>query len=293
MTQRGFWFAAVALLVVWLIANSMYIVMQTQRAVLLRFGEVVNPDVQPGLHFKLPWVNRVRTFDGRILTFDSPPERFLTIEKKPLDVDFFVKWRISDTEAYYTATTGEEARAHALLVQRIRTGLRNQFGERTVHEVVSGERDLLMDQLVDSATETAQREFGVEVVDIRVKRIDLPERVSQSVFERMRSEREREAREYRATGNEQGEVIRAAADRQRTVIEAEAYRDAQRLRGEGDALAAQIYANAYSRDAEFYSFTRSLEAYRESFGDGGDILVLDPKGDFFQYFERAGGQADR
>lgn len=293
MAHRGFWFAALALLVVWLAANSVYIVMQTERAVLLRFGEVVNPDVQPGLHFKLPWVNQVRTFDGRILTFDSPPERFLTVEKKPLDVDFFVKWRITDTEAYYTATSGEETRAHGLLAQRIRTGLRNQFGERTVHEVVSGERDLLMNQLIDSATATAQKEFGVEVVDIRIKRIDLPERVSQSVFERMRSEREREAREYRATGREQAEVIRAAADRQKTVIEAQAYRDAQRLRGEGDALAAAIYAEAYSRDDEFYAFTRSLEAYRESFGDRGDIMVLDPKGDFFQYFEQAGGQAGR
>lgn len=293
MAHRGFWFAALALLVVWLAANSVYIIMQTERAVLLRFGEVVNPDVQPGLHFKLPWVNQVRTFDGRILTFDSPPERFLTVEKKPLDVDFFVKWRITDTEAYYTATSGEEARAHGLLAQRIRTGLRNQFGERTVHEVVSGERDLLMNQLIDSATATAQKEFGVEVVDIRIKRIDLPERVSQSVFERMRSEREREAREYRATGREQAEVIRAAADRQKTVIEAQAYRDAQRLRGEGDALAAAIYADAYNRDDEFYAFTRSLEAYRESFSDRGDIMVLDPKGDFFQYFEQAGGQAGR
>lgn len=293
MANRGFWIMGLVLLVVWLVSGSLYIVLQTERAVLLKFGEVVNSDVPPGLHFKFPWVNQVRKFDGRILTFDSPPERFLTLEKKPLDVDFFVKWRITDTEAYYTATTGDEARAHSLLAQRIRTGLRNQFGERTVHEVVSGERDLLMDQLVDSATRAAQAEFGVEVIDIRIKRIDLPERVSQSVFERMRSEREREAREYRATGREQAEVIRAAADRQKTVIEAEAYRDAEIIRGEGDALATAIYAQAYSADAEFYAFMRSLEAYRESFGERGDLMVLDPKGDFFQYFERAQGQAGR
>lgn len=293
MANRSFWIMGLVLLVVWLASGSLYIVLQTERAVLLKFGEVVNSDVPPGLHFKFPWVNQVRKFDGRILTFDSPPERFLTLEKKPLDVDFFVKWRITDTESYYTATTGDEARAHGLLAQRIRTGLRNQFGERTVHEVVSGERDLLMDQLVDSATRTAQAEFGVEVIDIRIKRIDLPERVSQSVFERMRSEREREAREYRATGREQAEVIRAAADRQKTVIEAEAYRDAEIIRGEGDALATAIYAQAYSADREFYAFMRSLEAYRESFGERGDLMVLDPKGDFFQYFEHAQGQAGR
>jgi len=293
MAHRGFWLMGLVLVALWLAGNSVYIIMQTERAVLLQFGQVVNPDVKPGLHFKWPWVNQVRKFDGRILTFDSPPERFLTVEKKPLDVDFFVKWRITDTESYYTATTGDEARAHGLLAQRIRTGLRNQFGERTVHEVVSGERDLLMDQLVDSTTRAAQAEFGVEVIDIRIKRIDLPERVSQSVFERMRAEREREAREYRATGREQAEVIRAAADRQKTVIEAEAYRDAEIIRGEGDALSTAIYAQAYSVDAEFYAFLRSLEAYRESFGEGGDLMVLDPRGDFFQYFQQAQGSSKR
>lgn len=286
MGQRGFWLALLALLLVWLGSSSLYIVLQTERAVLLRFGEVVNSDVAPGLHFKLPWVNQVRKFDGRILTFDSPPERFLTIEKKPLDVDFYAKWKIDNTEVYYTATSGDETRAHALLGQRIKTGLRNQFGERTVHEVVSGERDELMDELVDNITKITQREFGVRVVDIRVKRINLPERVSQSVFDRMRSEREREAREYRSTGREQAEVIRAAADRDKTVIEAKAYGDAERIRGEGDAQAALIYAKAYNRDSEFYAFMRSLEAYRESFSDRSDIMVLDPKGDFFKYFQQ-------
>lgn len=293
MGQRGFWLALTALLLLWVGASSVYIVLQTERAVLLRFGEVVNADVEPGLHFKLPWVNQVRTFDGRILTFDSPPERFLTVEKKPLDVDFYVKWRISDTEAYYIGTTGDEARADALLAQRIKTGLRNQFGERTVHEVVSGERDLLMDELVHNTTGITERELGVEIIDIRVKRIDLPERVSQSVFQRMRSEREREAREYRSTGREQAEVIRAAADRQKTILEAQAYRDAQRLRGEGDARAAAIYAQAYNQDSEFYSFMRSLEAYRESFRERGDILVLDPDSEFFKYFQHAGGELPR
>ncbi len=271
---------AVALLV---LSNSVYIVKETERAVLLQFGEVVNPDVSSGLHFKIPVVNVVRKFDARILTFDSPPERFLTVEKKPLDVDFFAKWRVMDTAAFYEATGGEEARAHALLGQRIKTGLRNQFGERTMYEVVSGERDLLMVELTERVTEVTQREFGVEVIDIRAKRIDLPDRVSQSVFDRMKSERQREAQEQRSTGREQAEVIRAAADREVVIFEANAYREAQRQRGEGEARAAAIYAEAYSKDLEFYAFLRSLQAYQESFADPSDVLVLDPNSDFFRY----------
>lgn len=281
----------VALIVVLLLAaNSLYIVKETERAVLLRFGEVVDPNVSVGLHAKLPWMHSVRKFDSRIITLDAPPERFLTVEKKPLDVDFFAKWRVVDTERFYTATSGDVDRAAALLLQRVKTGLRNQFGERTQHEVVSGERDLLMTQLAQQLDRVAQREFGIQVVDVRVKRIELPERVSESVFARMQSEREREAREHRSTGREQAEVIRAAADRERTIILASAYRDAEQIRGEGDAKAAAVYAEAYDRDPEFYAFVRSLNAYRASFGEGSDLLVVDPGSAFFRYLNEPSGK---
>lgn len=288
-SNKSFGLLIVAVVAVLLLANSLYIVKETERAVLLQFGEVVNPDVETGLHAKFPWVHSVRKFDGRIITLDAPPERFLTLEKKPLDVDFYGKWRIKDTSVFYTATSGDEARAQALLAQRIKTGLRNQFGERTVHEVISGERDQLMTQLTSNLNEITQREFGIEMVDVRVKRIELPDRVSQSVFDRMKSEREREAREHRSSGREQAEVIRAAADREKTIIEAQAYRDAERIRGEGDAKASAIYASAYGKDPEFYAFTRSLNAYRESFDSRNDLLVVDPKGDFFKYLNNQRG----
>jgi membrane protease subunit HflC len=287
--NKGFGLLVIVVLVVLALANSLYIVKETERAVLLQFGEVVNPDVATGLHVKVPWMHSVRKFDGRIITLDAPPERFLTLEKKPLDVDFYGKWRIKDTSKFYTATSGDEARAQALLAQRIKTGLRNQFGERTVHEVISGERDLLMTQLSASLNEIAQSEFGIEMVDVRVKRIELPDRVSQSVFDRMKSEREREAREHRSSGREQAEVIRAAADREKTILEAQAYRDAELIRGEGDAKASGIYAAAFGKDPEFYAFTRSLNAYRESFNSRSDMLVLDPKGDFFKYLNNQRG----
>ena len=291
-SNKSFGLLIIAVVAILVLANSLYIVKETERAVLLQFGEVVNPDIETGLHAKVPWVHSVRKFDGRIITLDAPPERFLTLEKKPLDVDFYGKWRIKDTAVFYTATSGDEARAQALLAQRIKTGLRNQFGERTVHEVISGERDLLMTQLTGSLNEITQREFGIEMVDVRVKRIELPDRVSQSVFDRMKSEREREAREHRSSGREQAEVIRAAADREKTIIEAQAYRDAERVRGEGDAKAAAIYASAYGKDPEFYAFTRSLNAYRASFDSRNDLLVVDPKGDFFKYLnsQRGGGR---
>lgn len=265
--------------------NSLYIIKETERGVLLKFGEVVVPDIEKGLHVKIPMVHVVRKFDSRILTVDSSPERFLTIEKKPLDVDFYAKWRVIDTLKFYTATNGEEMRAHRLLSQRINDGLRNQFGERTVHEVVSGERDLLLVQLTQKLNEVAVAEFGIEVVDIRVKRIDLPEQVSQSVFDRMKSERQREAQEHRSTGREQAEFIRAAADRERTVIAANAYGEAERIRGDGDAIAADVYAKAYSQEPEFYNFLRSLAAYRDSFKNKDDILVVDSESDFFRYLK--------
>lgn len=291
MSNRFILVAIAVLAGLLILSNSLYIVSATERAVLLRFGEVVNPDVSIGLHAKIPVVHAVRKFDRRLITLDAPTERFLTIEKKPLDVDFYAKWRIKDTARFYTATSGDESRAQALLAQRIKTGLRNQFGERTVHDVVSGERESLMTELTEQLNTITQKEFGIEVVDVRVKRIDLPEQVSQSVFDRMKSEREREAREHRSTGKELAEKIRASADRERVILEATAYREAETIRGDGDAKAAAIYAEAYKKDPEFYAFVRSLNAYRSSFSSRGDVMLLDPKGDFFRYMNNQKGGA--
>lgn len=290
MGSRQFTILLVVLGLIVVAYNSLFIVSETQRAVKLKFGEVVNPNVDIGLHVKTPFVHTVRKFERRILTLDAPTQRYLTIEKKPLDVDYYAKWKVSDTEKFYTATNGEEIRAEGLLAQRINTGLRDKFGERTFHEVVSGERDLLMTELTRDLNKITLREFGIELVDVRVKRIDLPTQVSQSVFDRMKSEREREAREHRSTGKEQAEKIRATADRQRTIIAASAYRDAEIIRGEGDAEASAIYAEAFSADPEFYAFVRSLAAYRKSFANKGDLLVVDTENEFFRYLEQGGGQ---
>ncbi|MFB8829855.1 protease modulator HflC [Azotobacter sp. CWF10] len=270
--------------VVW---NSFYIVAQTEKAVLLQFGRIVEADVQPGLHVKIPYVNKVRKFDARLLTLDSPTQRFLTLEKKAVMVDAYAKWRVADAERFYTATSGLKQVADERLLRRLESGLRDQFGKRTLHEVVSGERDALMADITQTLDRMARKELGIEVIDVRVKAIDLPKEVNRSVFERMSTEREREAREHRAKGKELAEGIRADADRQRRVLLAEAYREAEELRGEGDALAAAIYAQAYQQDQEFYAFHRSLQAYRGSFADKRDVLVLDPKSEFFRYLEQA------
>ncbi|MGB0732375.1 MAG: protease modulator HflC [Pontibacterium sp.] len=280
---------AVAALAVMLASNSIYIVKETERAVMLKFGEIVDADIQPGLHFKLPLINNVKKFEGRVLTMDAPPQSYLTLEKKSLIVDSFVKWRIANVDRFYEATSGDEVRAAQLLAGRVDTGLRNQFGARTVTEVVSGEREQLMQELTNNLSEIAGKELGIEVVDVRVKRIDLPQDVSESVFERMRTEREREARELRSRGKELAEGIRADADRQKTVIEAEAFRESEQIRGEGDAAAASIYASTYQQDPEFYSFYRSLQAYRESFKGQGDMMVLKPDSDFFKYLREPEG----
>lgn len=281
--------AVVALISLWIVSNSLYIVKETERAVLLRFGEIVNPDIQPGLHAKIPFVNNVRFFDGRVLTVDALPERFLTLEKKALVVDSYAKWRVSDVQKYYTATGGDEARANGLLAQRINDGLRNQVARRTLQEVVSGERDALMTDLTIQLNEVANEQLGVEVVDVRVKKIDLPPDVSDSVFRRMNAEREKEARELRSQGRELAEGIRAAADREVTVIKAGAYRDAQSLRGDGDAGAAATYAEAYNKDKDFFAFTRSLQAYEESFQSKGDLLLIEPDSEFFRYLKESSG----
>ncbi|HLT05655.1 MAG TPA: protease modulator HflC [Pseudomonas sp.] len=273
----------VVALVAW---NSFYIVQQTEKAVLLRFGKVVEGDVQPGLHVKIPLVDKVRTFDARLLTLDTNTARFLTLEKKAVMVDAFAKWRVANAEEFYTATSGLKQIADERLARRLEAGLRDQFGKRTLHEVVSGERDALMAEITASMDRMARRELGIEVLDVRVKAIDLPREVNRSVFERMSTEREREAREHRAKGRELAEGIRADADRQRRVLLAEAYREAEETRGAGDARAAAIYAQAYSKDPEFYSFHRSLQAIRDSFNDKSDVLVLDPSSDFFRYMQK-------
>jgi membrane protease subunit HflC len=259
------------------------VIRETERGVLLKFGEVVDPNLLPGLHLKVPFVNNVRKFDGRILTVDSSPERFFTQEKKALIVDSYAKFRVTDTAKYYTATNGEENRAAGLLAQRINDGLRNQVAVRTVQEVVSGQRDELMLAIAAQLNEVANEELGVEVIDVRVKKIDLPPDVSESVYRRMNAEREKEARELRSEGKELAEGIRAAADREVTVIEANAFRDAEIIRGNGDAEATRIYADAFNQDKEFYSFVRSLQAYRETFGSGSDVMLLQPDSQFFQY----------
>ena len=265
------------------LSNAVYVISETQRGVLLRFGEVVKTDLAPGLHFKTPFVNSVRKFDGRILTVDSTPERFFTQEQKQLIVDSYAKFRVIDVAKYYTATNGEEFRAAALLSQRINDDLRNQVAGRSVQEVVSGERDQLMEAVKARLNETVLTELGVEVIDVRVKKIDLPNEVSQSVYRRMNAEREKEARELRSEGKEIAEGMRAEADRKVTVIEAEAVRDAEITRGDGDANATRIYADSFNRDPEFYAFTRSLNAYQQTFASGSDIMLLQPDSQFFQY----------
>ena len=289
MSGRNIVIIFIALSVLVLASKSLYVIKETERGVLLQFGEVVNPDIKPGLHIKIPFVNNVRKFDGRVLTVDSTPERFFTQEKKALIVDSYAKFKVSDTSKFYTATNGEESRAMALLAQRINDGLRNQVAIRTIQEVVSGERDELMEALTEELTIVAQEGLGVEVVDVRVKQIDLPPDVSESVYRRMNAEREKEAREHRSQGQELAEGIRAAADREVTVLKANAYRDSELIRGEGDAKATGIYAEAFDNDPEFYSFTRSLRAYQDAFQGNGDIMLVQPDSEFFRYLKDSKG----
>ena len=272
-----------------LISDGIFVVHETERALLLRFGAVSRDNIEPGIHFKLPIAEDVRKFDGRILTLDSRPERYFTLEKKPLIVDSFVKWRVGQVENYYTASSGDEMRARNLLSQRVNEGLRNQISRRDMHEVISGERDQLMAELTQSLNYEMLREMGVEVIDVRVKRIDLPPEVSTAVYDRMNSEREIEAQQHRATGRELELGIRADAERQIVVIEAEAYREAEQLRGDGDAKSASVYAQAYGADPEFYEFYRSINAYAKVFSEKGDMLILDPNSEFFKYLKSGEG----
>jgi membrane protease subunit HflC len=272
---------AVALLVA---MSSLFIVDERQVAIKFRLGEIVQADYAPGLHFKAPWpINNVVKFDKRVMTLDTRPERFLTGEKKNVEVDFFVKWRIKNTAKYYTSFMGDERQAGLRLLQIVNNGLQLEFDQRTIKQVVSDQRSEMMSNLTLMANnEVAQ--FGIEIVDVRIKRIELPAEVSNSVYQRMRAERERIAKEHRAQGQEAAKGIQAIADRERTVILAEAGRDAEILRGEGDARATDIYATAYEKNQQFYEFYRSMNAYREAFANQQDVLVLEPDSEFFKYF---------
>ncbi|RFA30466.1 HflC protein [Alkalilimnicola ehrlichii] len=264
---------------------SLFTVDQTEKALKFRLGEVVESGFEPGLHRKMPFVNNVRKFDARVQTLDETPARFLTQEMKNVIVDSFVKWRIEDERRFYTSVRGDVDIANQRLANIVRQGLREEFGKRTMQDVISGERVAIMEVLTEQAAVAAQN-LGIEIVDVRIRRLDLPADVSDSVFDRMRAERERVARDFRARGHEAAERIRAEADREREVILANAYRDAEQTRGEGDARAAEIYAQAFTQDEEFYSFYRSLGAYTRAFSDESDILLLSPDSQFFRYFNR-------
>lgn len=278
--------AAVGALV--LLSMSVYVVDQRQRAIVFQLGEVVGVKTEPGLYFKVPLMQNVRYFDARILTLDTvEPERFITAEKKNVLVDSFVKWRIVDVKQYYVSVGGDEVRANTRLMQTVNSSMREEFGKRTIHEVVSGERDKIMEVLRTKA-DTDARKIGVEVLDVRLKRVDFPVEISSSIYSRMDAERKRVANELRASGAAEGEKIKADADKQREVILAEAYRDAQKTKGEGDARAAALYSAAFGRNPEFYSFYRSLEAYKQSFKNKSDVMVLDPNSSFFKYLKGSG-----
>jgi membrane protease subunit HflC len=272
-------------------ALSTYTVHETQRAILFSLGEIKAADLEPGLHFKFPFINNVVKFDGRVLGLNANPNRFLTAEKKNVIVDSFVKWRIEDVGRFYRSFRGDQSSAENRLAQIIRDELRNEFGTRTIQEAVSGERSEIMETMRLKADRIIDQ-YGMRVLDVRISRIELPAEVNESVYNRMRTERQLAAKEFRARGREAAVRVRANADRRRTIILADAYREAQRMRGEGDAKAAGIYARAYGDDREFYNFYRSLNAYTNTFRAKDDLLVIDPKGEFFRYFNEPGGAAN-
>ncbi|MEM7379109.1 MAG: protease modulator HflC [Pseudomonadota bacterium] len=274
----------VAAIVVAVVATCTFTVRENEKAIKLVLGEIARSDYKPGLHFKIPFVNTVHKFDARLLTLDVQPERVLTSEKKNVIVDSFMKWRIGNVEAYYTKTGGDERRANTLLSQVVRKATLDAFGLRTVQEVLAGERGAVMLTVRDAANLRAN-ELGIEVTDVRVKKVEFPDDVSESVFNRMIKERDTVAKQFRSSGQEQAKGIRADADRQREEVLARAYSESEVIRGEGDAQAAAIYANAFGQDAEFYSFTRSLEAYKQSFSGQGNVMVLEPDSNFFRYFD--------
>ena len=309
MSTKSSIFVVIVGLCIIIASFFLYTVKETQSAIKLRFGEVVETGIKPGLHWRIPLVHEIKKFDIRLITLDSQPERFITSEQKSLEVDSYVQWRITDTLKFYTANSGGDFfAANQVLGSRVNAALRDAFGDKPLREVVTGlkddqalpegnvidvengERDALMSEVLRKVNTVAKDELGIEVVDIRVKAIDLPEEVSSDVFRRMRSEREQLARSFRSEGQRQAEIIQANADQERTITLANAFRDAEKVRGSGDAEAAGIYANAYQADADFYAFYRSLNAYKESFGSQGDVLLLDPNSEFFRFLNDQNGK---
>jgi len=284
-------YAFIGLLVVLLGLNSAFVVSEGQGALLLQFGRIIRADYTPGLHFKLPVVQQVVLLDNRILNLDAQPERYFTSEKKSINVDFYVKWRIADNAAYYRATAGEQLQAAQRLIPIVKDALRFEFNSRPLQAVVANGRDDITNRVRSQTDAAARRSLGIEVVDVRIKRIELPDEVSDSVYKRMRAERQQLAQDLRSRGKEAGDRIRADADRQKAVLLADAEREAATMRGDGDAQAAAIYAQSYGQDPDFFDFYRSLQAYRTSFQDGKGVLVLKPESDFLRYFNDGGAKA--
>ncbi len=287
MNNKSILFLALLAIVGALLASCVYFVDERQKAIVFQFGEIVDSDVAPGPHLKWPFINNVRYFDSRVQTMDADPESYLTIEKKNLVVDSFVKWRIGDVHQYYTRLQGLQANARSRLSQRVNDSLRQEFGRRSVQEVISGDRKRIMEVVQKSMNEEAAT-LGIEIIDVRLKRVDLDPAISEGVYQRMTAERQRVAKELRAQGEEQAEKIRADADRQQAILLANAERDAEKIRGEGDANATAAYAATFGKDKEFYNFYRSLNAYRGSFSSKQDLMILDPSSEFFKYFKQAG-----
>jgi membrane protease subunit HflC len=286
MSGKGLIGIIVLVAVAAVLASAIYTVDERERALVFKCGEIVRSNDEPGLHFKTPFINTVKKYDARIQTMDAGAERYLTVEKKNLVVDSFVKWRIRDVAKYYVTVSGLVSSAQARLSQRVNDALREEFGKRTVQEVISGDRATIMDVVQKKTNEQAQ-EIGVEVVDVRLKRVDLDPEVSETVYQRMVAERSRVAKELRAKGAEQAEIIRANAEKRREIMVAEAFRDSEILRGEGDATATKVYADAFGEDAEFFGLYRSLNAYKQTFSSEDDLIVLEPSSEFFKYFNNA------
>ena len=286
MTGKSTLVVALVAVAAALVFSSAYYVDEREKAIVFKFGEIIESDVEPGLHWKVPFINNVRYFDARVQTMDADPESYLTVEKKNLIVDSFVKWRVQDVHQYYTRLQGSKANARSRLSQQVNDSLRQQFGRRSVEAVISGDRAEIMENVRDEMNEAAAN-LGIDVIDVRLKRVDLDPAISEQVYQRMTAERQRVAKELRAQGEEAAEKIRADADRQRQILLANAERDAEIIRGEGDAAATAAYAESFGRDQEFYNLYRSLNAYRDSFNSKQDLMIVDPSSEFFRYFKQA------